>query len=318
MRLKTKGYIVSYLEQHNLGCTFEDSVYLGAKVIHKFKCKNCGEYFYNTFDSVVRRSFGYCQICNAAEAKRKYSIQDIKDYVLTHGEGCTCISDYYKNSHTPLMFVCKCGNSFTRDFVTFKSSLKCCPSCSNVIVRDKQNHNLDYILTFVKTIAITSDYISGTYENKYSNLTFKCSECGNLFQRNWGTIRKNNKYLLCTECGTCKFSVAEKEVLGFVESMYTVESNSRKIIPPKEIDIYIPELKVGIEFNGDYWHLQHSLEYHLMKYNMAKEKGIELLFLWEHTYNIEDWQELIKRALKGDVDYKLTLDYTQNYIKENQ
>ena len=31
-------------------------------------------------------------------------------------------------------------------------------------------------------------------------------------------------------------------------------TNDRSVIPPKELDIYIPSLKIAIECNGCYWH----------------------------------------------------------------
>lgn len=56
----------------------------------------------------------------------------------------------------------------------------------------------------------------------------------------------------CKEWGT---SLAEKELLEFVEMISsTVVVRDRSIIKPLEIDIYVPEQKVGFEFNGLYWH----------------------------------------------------------------
>jgi hypothetical protein len=47
-----------------------------------------------------------------------------------------------------------------------------------------------------------------------------------------------------------------------------------------EIDIYLPELKLGFEFNGLYWHSNKFKEknYHLNKTDWFKEK------ITHHTY----------------------------------
>ena len=60
-------------------------------------------------------------------------------------------------------------------------------------------------------------------------------------------------------------------------------TNDRSIISPKELDIYIPSLKIGIECNGIYWHSSEfkTSSYHKNKYLLCKEKGIQLLTLWE-------------------------------------
>jgi very-short-patch-repair endonuclease len=59
--------------------------------------------------------------------------------------------------------------------------------------------------------------------------------------------------------------------------------NSRKIIQPYELDIYIPKKKIAIEFNGLYWHSSERKEkdYHYQKYKKCKEKGIKLIQIFE-------------------------------------
>lgn len=57
--------------------------------------------------------------------------------------------------------------------------------------------------------------------------------------------------------------------------------NDRTIIK-KEIDIYIPELKIGFECNGTYWHSSKfkNNRYHLNKYKDCKINGIQLIQIW--------------------------------------
>jgi hypothetical protein len=64
-----------------------------------------------------------------------------------------------------------------------------------------------------------------------------------------------------------------------------------------EIDIFVPELKKGIEFNGTYWHSiealrrskRHLDEYQILHYHEIKRaffenKGINYLDIWEHDF----------------------------------
>ena len=66
---------------------------------------------------------------------------------------------------------------------------------------------------------------------------------------------------------------------------YNIEyqTNVRTIIPPKELDIYIPSKKIAIECNGVYWHSSEvkSSSYHKKKYEACQENGIQLITLWE-------------------------------------
>ena len=66
-------------------------------------------------------------------------------------------------------------------------------------------------------------------------------------------------------------SVGENEIFEFIRShtTYGVASNTTSIISPQELDIYIPELKIAIEYCGLYWHSEAHKpnNYHLDKLN---------------------------------------------------
>lgn len=66
---------------------------------------------------------------------------------------------------------------------------------------------------------------------------------------------------------------------------YNIEyrANVRNIIPPKELDIYIPSKNLAIECNGIYWHSvdMKPTSYHMEKYKACADRGIQLLTLWE-------------------------------------
>ena len=66
----------------------------------------------------------------------------------------------------------------------------------------------------------------------------------------------------------------------------------------KEIDIYIPKLKVGFEINGIYWHSNEfkNKYYHLNKLKEANKNGIKLYFIWEDE--IWDSEKEVKSFIK--------------------
>ena len=79
----------------------------------------------------------------------------------------------------------------------------------------------------------------------------------------------------------------EKEICTWIDSLNVkFEHSYRKLIAPLLIDIYIPDYKLAIEFNGLYWHseLLKNKDYHLNKTLLCKEKGINLIHIWE-----DDW-----------------------------
>lgn len=99
-------------------------------------------------------------------------------------------------------------------------------------------------------------------------------------------------------------STGEVELINFIESLGVKCSKSRKIIPPYELDIYIPSKKLAIEFNGLYWHSSGSKETdhikvnHLNKTELCESKGIQLLHIFENEWLSQVKQEIWKSVIK--------------------
>ena len=100
-------------------------------------------------------------------------------------------------------------------------------------------------------------------------------------------IRRKNNIPLCTVCNPIgdNSSIKEKELYKFVYNNYKgsiVESYRDGL----EIDIYLPELKVGFEFNGLYYHSNKFKDkyYHINKTKYFQDKGIRIIHIWE-----DDW-----------------------------
>ena len=112
------------------------------------------------------------------------------------------------------------------------------------------------------------------------------------------------------ENGTQFVSKAEIEIREFVESLgfktekFIEGSGNSKDSPRFEIDIYIPEKRIGIEYNGSYFHSINgrregriTKNYHYNKSMIAKQKGIQLIQIWEDQW--KNQQEIIKDVLKA-------------------
>lgn len=76
----------------------------------------------------------------------------------------------------------------------------------------------------------------------------------------------------------------EIKIFEFIKSLgLNPIHNTRSIIKPYELDIYIPDLKIAIEYNGDYWHSVRRVR-HKIKLDACKEKGIKLIQIWESDF----------------------------------
>ena len=110
-------------------------------------------------------------------------------------------------------------------------------------------------------------------------------------------------------------SISEKEILDYMKSIYNgnIIENCRNILPNAEIDIYVPEFKLGVEYNGNYWHRSmyrqdgkkfvfdsgKSPSYHQKKSLLARENGIRIIHIWEDQWQDTRLQPIIKGILKA-------------------
>jgi hypothetical protein len=131
----------------------------------------------------------------------------------------------------------------------------------------------------------------------------------------YSLISDRSRGVGCPHCSSLR-SKGEKEVYEYVKSLYKDAEHSRRdlLSNRQEIDIYIPSLNIGVEYNGDYWHsekvfskrmVSSAKEYHQNKKDTAERNGIVLLFIWE-----SDWLEH-----KEDLKIKLKDVLLQSHLR---
>lgn len=166
------------------------------------------------------------------------------------------------------------------------------------------------------------------------NYEFSCSVCESNYVIDYDNYYKRKLRLVstCTNCFPIlqNSSIKEEELYSFIKSIYDKEiiKNYRDTL---EIDIYIPELRLGFEFNGIYWHSDEKLNknYHLYKTNFFKEKGVRIIHIWEDDWNFK--REIVysqirnfllkieKRLFARNCDIKEIKDskIVRNFLEEN-
>ena len=111
-------------------------------------------------------------------------------------------------------------------------------------------------------------------------------------------------------------SYVENEIADYIRTIYDGEiiTSDRSLIAPKEIDIYIPEKKLAIEFNGVFWHSDFNPKmhknYHRDKSLECMAKGVHLLHIWEDDWNLK------KNIIKDYIRSKLGLCSKRVYARK--
>lgn len=132
----------------------------------------------------------------------------------------------------------------------------------------------------------------------------RCNLCGEKYN-----ARSKSDYLsLCPHCNVSGRSFKEKELALFVSenSPYPIKTTDRKVLRGcgkngacLELDIYIEQLHLAFEFNGNYWHKEGSKKeygYHEYKSKCCSERGVTLIHIWENEWDTQ--KDKIKEYIK--------------------
>ena len=146
-----------------------------------------------------------------------------------------------------------------------------------------------------------------SFNNKLKH--FKCQKT---FEIQTQLVRKRHNELqeICLYCNPFIPSYKEKELFDFIESLGFFAKKYRD--NKYEIDVFIEDSNIGFEFNGLYWHseLFKCEKYHYDKYQYFKNKGINLISIYE-----DDWiykKDIVKSIIKSKLNKLQEKIYARN------
>ena len=290
-------------------------------------CKQCGKVFPQTPDAHLNLGRG-CPDCRKAQAKknsgatrrgkanlnRRSSTEEWVAKVLAKHPEFADKYDYsqtvYTKTDEPVTIICKtCGRVCTpkarkhmagqgcKSCAGRKSVEKSVPTFSEMVKRALEVHGDEY------------EYFEDSYTCMSKEMMIRHKKCGNVFpQRPEFHIGKKQGCPFCHHV----VSSGEKDVLAFVKNHThcEVQSNARivpdffvgsKRIHKAELDIYIPELKLAIEYNGTHYH-DISLKgkgYHIGKRKACEWLDIRLISIWECDWQDDRKRPILERYLKN-------------------
>jgi len=117
-----------------------------------------------------------------------------------------------------------------------------------------------------------------------------CINCGKTVRvvpiyHNKGSLEQKTYQKLCNECSG-KTSNYEIQIQKFLDkNNIQYEKNIRSIIPPKELDIWVPTKNLAIEINGLYWHSEAQNTYN--KLDDCNKKNIRLIQIYTDELDLK-------------------------------
>lgn len=251
-----------------------------------WQCKNGHEYQMNVNAKTMGQGCPYCSGRRASKTNN-FAImyphilkewhpdknKELDPKLLTHG------------SVKKIWWKCDKGHEYQQSIFSRVKNSYGCPYCSG----RKFTYENSLAARFPRLIKEWHTEKNG--DLKPENISYKNSlkvwwKCNKFDYHEW-EASIGNRTAHNSGCPYCsnQTSFPEVRILSELKTIFSVVS--RKKIKNKEIDIYLPDLKIGIEYDGAYWH-RNKYETDKRKNKFFNDLGIKIIRIREKPLKIID------------------------------
>lgn len=279
-------------------------------------CRQHGTF--SQYPSQLRKGGAGCPACGGElrAAKRRASPEDVIAQAAARHDGFYGYGRaVYVNNATKFTVTCPHHGDFDIAPNNHVSGGKGCPACGALRRGRRKDTGASARKTADAKIAKfaakflhearavhggTYDYSAVEYRGQQEKVTISCPDHGAFLQTAEHHVKRAQG---CPECSHHR-SKGEAAIARFMSTFGPTEERNRKLIAPKELDIYAPSARVAVEYCGEYWHAASSVEEertgrtrHEDKYKACEALGIRLLTVYESEWLARP--KVIKRLIRN-------------------
>ena len=307
-KLTLQGFIDRSISIHGLKYNYDDVEYINMNTRINISCPLHG--IFSILPRTHIKDKNGCPRCSsdkraATVDSNRLSWEDVHQRAFSiHGNtyDYSLARDVYANLSTPVPIICRVHGKFMQSMKDHIHKKSTCSKCSYVIRSERRKDTLsEFISKATKVHGDLYAYDAGiTISTEY--MSIYCKKHMSYFKQTPANHLQGHGCPLCAKgSNTSSFEIMVEE---YIRSIYDgcVETNNRLIIKPKEIDIYLPDINVAIECNGNRWHSTEygkDSTYHLNKTDGCEGKDIHLIHIFEDEWKFK--QKIVKSRLKHTI-----------------
>ena len=314
-KVTTETIIERFKEVHGGRYNYSKVRYINMNTPVCIICPIHGEFWQNPHNHERGATCPECAKIRIANKNRITYEEFIKRAKEKHGNKYNYSKVVYVNNRTKICIICPIHGEFWQkpsEHLRGSGCRKCADEYTSNLIKERYKlvfkeradkiHNFKYI------------YNVEDYKGNEEKMRIFCPIHGEF----WQTPHEHLSGCGCPKCGIAK-SKCEEDIKYFLQSLnLSVLSRNREIIKPQELDIYIPDKNIAIEYDGLIWHSEKFSKdkyYHLKKTEECNKLGIRLIHIFE-----DEWLEkenIVKSMLSNILGYNSNKIYARKCeIKE--
>lgn len=279
--------------------------YQGNKVKVCISCPEHGDFWQVPNSHLSGRG---CPVCGKVVTRS--SLRDtldsfIKKARIKHGDKYDYSLVKYVDSIHKVKIVCSEHGVFEQTPAMHLSE-NGCPKCG--IIKAHPFKNTETFIADAQRIhGDKYDYSKTGYVSVFKPVVIICPKHGDFNQT-------PNSHLHGHGCPRCSHHISkgEQEMMDWIKQYFPDACHATRILAGKDIDIYIPSKKFGIEYNGIYFHsAQFRDKYdHLRKLETAQQLGIRLVQFWDFEW--ENKKDIVKSIILNALGVRSNVVYARS------
>lgn len=298
LRKTTSEFVVEAANIHNNFYDYSLTNYMRALQKVVITCPTHGNFLQVPNEHLKGSGCPRCGDLSASRTQRKPLETLIEELSLKFSGRVKLVNPAkYKNNKTKLAFCCDAHGEFVASINSVLGSPAGCPICGPQMAGVRGRMTLsDFIKKSNAIHGFKYRYHLAGYTKRKDRLIIICPVHGKFSQT-------ADDHLCGKGCPRCanKQSKAEDAIVNFfISHGINTVSRDRTLIAPKEIDIYLPDLNLAVEYNGVVWHSEkmkrpvgrkNTARTHLIeKQKACAAKGVRLI----HINSDEDFDVALR------------------------
>ena len=270
---------------------YSQAQYAGVDAPVTIICPEHGPFQQIAYDHTKGRGCIPCGVTKCADGNRRSLQEFIRRARLLHGDKYDYSRTVYVNSVTPAEIICPEHGSFwqvPQDHITKHG----CAACAGL----KPIAKSEFLQRATAAHGERYDYSQVDWSGQNQAVVIVCPVHGSFDQ----VPKSHMNGRGCRHCAReATSSKGERELADWLQGMgLRVLRNERETLGGLEMDVYLPDQQLAIEYNGAYWHHDGRMKHprlHEHKARRAQALGIRLMTVWDFDWQVR--QDFMRRHI---------------------